>query len=271
MNASRLAVLGVALSSAVGAGVVALNLSAREPAEPIVITAPSEPTVKLAEVLVTTRDIPMGGAVEGGLGWQSWPEDALGPSLILRGNRPNAVEELGGTLARQSFVTGEPVREDKLVKSDRGFMSVVLPQGKRAIAVQIAAETAAGGFILPNDHVDMIMTRKRMKDGVPTGEVDTETVLSNIRVLAIDQAIDEKSGSRSVIGTTATLEVDPEQAEAVTAAQQMADRIVLTLRSLEDSVPGGKGYAAFLLAGEQRPSRVHVVRYGQTSDVTTRK
>ncbi|WP_152044531.1 Flp pilus assembly protein CpaB [Aureimonas psammosilenae] len=271
MNATRLLVLGVAVVSAGAAGIVALNMAAPEPMAPVVITEPGEPTVQLAEVLVTIRDIPMGGIVDGALGWQSWPQDALGPSLIRKSTRPDAVEELKGTIARQSFVTGEPVREEKLVKADRGFMSVVLPPGKRAVAIQIAADTAAGGFILPNDHVDIIMTRKRLSAGVVTGEVDTRTVLTNIRVLAIDQTIDESGGTKSVIGTTATLEVDPEQAEAVTAAQQMADRIVLSLRSLEDSVPGGKGYAAFLLAGEAKAGKVNVVRYGQSSEIVTRK
>lgn len=271
MNASRLAVLAVALLSAAGAGFVALNMSAREPLEPIVITAPSAPTVKLAEVLVATREISMGGAVGEALGWQSWPEEALGSAMILKSARPEAVEELKDSIARQSFVTGEPVREDKLVKSERGFMSVVLPQGKRAIAIPIAVETAAGGFILPNDHVDVIMARRKADPAGAMIGVDTQTILANIRVLAIDQTIEEQNGTKVVVGSTATLEVDPSQAEALTAAQQIADKLVLTLRSLEDSVPGGKGYAAFLLAGEPKSGKVRVVRYGQTLDVTTKK
>jgi pilus assembly protein CpaB len=270
MNASRLIVLGIAVASAAGAGYVALRMAARPPAEPVIVASQSEPAVKLAEVLVATRDVPMGSTVEGALGWQNWPEEAVGPALILRSTRPDAVEDLKTAVARASFAAGEPVRESKLVKSNAGFMSVVLPQGKRAVSVQIAAETAAGGFILPNDHVDVIMTRKIVKNGEATGRIDTETVLANIRVLAIDQTIEEKEGAKVVVGSTATLEVDPRQAEALTAAQQMADRLVLSLRSLEDSVPGGSGYAEFLLGGQPTGGKVRLVRYGQTIDVTTR-
>ncbi len=270
MNVSRLAVLGVALVSAAGAGYVALNLSTPPPAEPVIIAATNEPAVKLVEVLVTIRDVPMGSTVDDALGWQAWPEDALGPSLITKAMKPDAIEAFKGAIARQSFATGEPLRESKLVRSDRGFMSVVLPQGKRAVAVQIAAETAAGGFILPNDHVDVIMTHKLMKDGEPTGEFETETVLANLRVLAIDQTIEEQNGAKVVVGSTATLEVTSEQAEALTAAQQIASKLVLSLRSLEDSVPGGSGYAEFLLAGQPKNGKIRIVRYGRPADVTTR-
>ena len=98
----------------------------------------------------------------------------------------------------------------------------------------------------------------------------TETVLRNLRVLAIDQTIQEKDGEKVVVGSTATLEVDPDQAEALTAAAQMADRLVLSLRALADSVPGSPGYAAFLLAKENaQRGKVRVVRYGHTTDITT--
>lgn len=272
MNVSRLVVLGVALASAVAAGYVALQLSAQPAVEPIIVAAPAQPPAQLAEVLVTTRDVPMGTTLDGALGWQNWPEDAISPSLVIRAERPNAVEELQSSIARQSFSTGEPVRESKLVKSSSGFLSVVLPPGKRALAISISVETAAGGFILPNDHVDVIMTRKLVdKLGRPTNKIDTQTVLANVRVLAIDQTIEEKDGAKVVVGSTATLEVDPMQAEALTAAQQMADRLVLALRSLEDSVPGGTGYAAFLLSPEPTSSKVRVVRYGQTADINAKR
>ncbi|KAB0682705.1 Flp pilus assembly protein CpaB [Aureimonas leprariae] len=271
MNVSRLVVLGAALLAAVGAGYVALQFSTPPPAEPVIITAKTEPAVKLAEVLVATRDIAMGATVDGALGWQSWPQDALGPALITRTARPDAIESLKGVIARQSFATGEPVRDSKLVRTDHGFMSVVLPAGKRAMSVQISAETAAGGFILPNDHVDVIMTRKSLNGGQAGAQVETETVLANIRVLAIDQTIEEQEGAKVVVGSTATLEVDPKQAEALTAAQQIADRLVLSLRSLEDSVPGGSGYAAFLLAGEPKNGKVRVVRYGQPTEINAKR
>lgn len=278
MNLARLAVLGVAVAAAGGATLVALTLSSPPPPEPVIITAsPVEPPIKLTEVLVTTTDLPMGTAIKDSLGWQKWPVDGVGNSFILKSARPNAIEELKGSVARQSFFPGEPIREAKLIKADRGFMSAILPGGKRAVALQISADTAAGGFILPNDHVDVIMSRTKPVaptdpgEQPPPPEIETETVLTNIRVLAIDQTIEEQDGAKVVVGTTATVEVDPDQAEALTAAQQIAQRLVLALRSLEDSTPGTPGYAAFLLASEKRPGKIRIVRYGQTTDITTKK
>ncbi|MBC8129291.1 MAG: Flp pilus assembly protein CpaB [Rhizobiaceae bacterium] len=272
MKIARLAVIGVALLAATGAGFVALTMSAPEPVEPVIITAsPAEPPIKLTEVLVTERDMPMGTSVNDMLGWQKWPEDGVSSTFILRSARPDAIQELKGSVARQSFFAGEPIREAKLIKTDRGFMSAILPSGKRALAIQISADTSAGGFILPNDHVDVIMTRRKTDAGAETGELETETILSNLRVLAIDQTIEEQNGAKVVVGSTATLEVDPTQAEALTAAQPLAERLVLSLRALEDSVPGSAGYAAFLLESAKVPAKVRIVRYGKTTDITTKK
>lgn len=273
MNLARIAVVAVALVAAAGAGFVALNLSQPSPSEPVIITAaPAEPPIKLVDVLVTSTEVAMGGSIDAVLDWQKWPEEGLGPTLIVKRDRPDAIEELKGSIARQSFFAGEPVRESKLIRADRGFMSAILPAGKRAVAVQIAADTSAGGFVLPNDHVDIIMTRRTSSSDGRGEKVTTETVLRNLRVLAIDQTIEEKDGEKVVVGSTATLEVDPDQAEALTAAQQIADRLVLSLRSLADSVPGSPGYAAFLLAQENsQRGKIKVVRYGQSTDITTSK
>ncbi|MBB3952745.1 Flp pilus assembly protein CpaB [Aureimonas jatrophae] len=271
MSVVRVAIFGVAAVAAVGAGLVALKLSARTE-EPVIINAqPVEPPIKLVDVLVASRDIPMGGRVDDALDWMKWPEDGVSATLLRRDRRPDALAELKGSIARQSFFSGEPIREAKLIKSDRGFLSAILPEGKRAIAVSISTETAAGGFILPNDHVDVIMTRSREATPSQPAGIDTETVLKNLRVLAIDQNVEEKDGERVVVGSTATLEVDPKQAEALTAAARMTDRLILSLRSLSDSVPGSPGYAAFLLEQAKNPeaTRIRLVRYGKTSDVTT--
>ena len=271
MNLARIAVVAIALAAAAGAGFVALNLSQPAEVEPVIITAaPAEPPIKLADVLVTTKDLVMGEKINGTLGWQPWPEAGIGPTIITKAVRPDAIKELDGSIAKQAFFTGEPIREAKLIKADHGFMSAILPEGKRAIAIQIAADTAAGGFILPNDHVDVIMTRKIAATTDRPEQTRTETVLRNLRVLAIDQTIQEKDGEQVVVGSTATLEVDPDQAEALTAAQQIGDRLILSLRALADSVPGTPGYAAFLLAQEQaKRQKIKVVRYGQTTDITT--
>ncbi|SKA21833.1 Flp pilus assembly protein CpaB [Consotaella salsifontis] len=272
MKLARLAVMGIALLAAGGAALIALNMTSSNTGDPVVITAaPAEPPIKLTEVLVTSKDMPMGSTVDGMLAWQKWPEDGVSPDFILKSKRPDAIDELKGAVARQSFFASEPVRESKLIKTDHGFMSAILPSGKRAVAVQISADTSAGGFILPNDHVDVIMTRRNQNENAGN-QFDTETIIKNLRVLAIDQTIEEQNGTKVVVGSTATLEVTPEQAEALTVAQQVADKLVLSLRSLADSVPGTPGYAAFLLAQQNNePNKVRIVRYGQTVDITTKK
>lgn len=270
MKLARMAVFGIALLAALGAGLVAINLATPEPVEPIIITAPAAPPIALADVLVASRDLPMGESTEGAFSWQPWPQEGISENLILRDQRPDAIAELAGSVARSSFFAGEPVREGKLVRSDRGFMSAILPSGRRAVAISISTETSAGGFILPNDHVDVIMTRARPPvEGQPPS-YDTQTVLKNLRVLAIDQTVEEKEGERVVVGSTATLEVDAAQAEALTAAQRMAERLVLSLRSLADSVPGSPGYAAFLLEQQKRTTNteIRLVRYGKTTNLT---
>lgn len=265
MKLGRVVILAVAILAAVGAGFIAVNMATVRQPEPLIVQAPNEPQIELAEILVTSGTVATGANLGDAMTWRQWPVDGIDASFIRRDARPEAMEQLRSSVARQSFFDGEPVREAKLVQSDRGFLSAILPSGKRAVAIQISADTSAGGFILPNDHVDVIMTRQ------VDGRYDTETILRNLRVLAIDQTIEEQDGARVVVGSTATLEVEASQAEALTVAQQMADRLVLSLRSLADSAPGSKGYADFLLSKEEpERSRIRIVRYGQTTDITTK-
>lgn len=136
---------------------------------------------------------------------------------------------------RSPILTGEPIRRAKLVGAGQSFMSSILPSGKRAVATQVAADTSAGGFILPNDFVDLIMSRTVAATADSPERFITETVLKNIRVLAIDQNIQEdEEGRRVKVGETATLELTPEQSELLTVVQQTASRLTLALRSIAD-------------------------------------
>ena len=148
----------------------------------------------------------------------------------------------------------------RLVGFGKSFMSSILPSGKRAIATQISADTSAGGFILPNDFVDVIMTR-RTKDG-GADEFITETILGNVRVLAIDQTVKEEDGRQVVVGKTATLELAPEQAEVLTLAEQMGE-MSLALRSLADAAPGSEDDRVY------RSGSIKVVKFGVASQVMT--
>ena len=261
MKAARLVVLGVAV---VAGGVAALLAGRSEP--PPEAPAPQQAQIPSVEVLVAKGDIGLGQTVSGGdMQWVSWPANAASGNFITKTNRPDALESLAGAIARAPFVAGEPIRDAKLVQAKgSGFMAAILPPGMRAVSVGIAPETGAGGFILPNDRVDVILTqRDRAAEKVTGSEVQvSETILKNIRVLAIDQSVEEKNGQRVVIGKTATLELSPGQAESLTLAQKLGS-ISLALRSItdanakdEDDKSKGSG------------SGVNIVRFGVGTTVT---
>ena len=145
-------------------------------------------------------------------------------------------------------------------------MAAILPSGMRAISTEISAETGAGGFILPNDRVDVILSR-RDKAAEKTAGVEihtSETILKNVRVLAIDQMVEEKNGQRVVVGKTATLELNPSQAETLALAKQLGI-LSLALRSIVDA-----NAAAEADDGRGRSGSVNTVRFGVTTPTPTR-
>ncbi len=255
MKAARLVVLTVAIA----AGGVAAMLAGRSEKPPEVKTAPA-PQIATTDVLVAKGDIAMGQTVSrGDVRWQEWPANAATGNFIRRSDRPNAIEALSGSIARAPFVGGEPIREVKLVNAKgSGFMAAILPTGMRAISTQISPETGAGGFILPNDHVDVILTR-RETDKAAGGEThSSQTVLTNVRVLAIDQNVQEKDGQKVVVGKTATLELTPRQTETLALSQQLGT-LSLALRSIADARQDAP-QSEDTLGG--RRTGVNVVRFG---------
>jgi pilus assembly protein CpaB len=230
MKAARLVVLGVA----VVAGGVAALLASRSDKGPI----PEPVKLDMVDVLVAKADIGIGQAVAPqDMEWQTWPASNANPAFLRKNERPDAIEQISGSIARVPFSAGEPIREGKLIKvPGGGFLAAVLPGGMRAISTEISPETGAGGFILPNDHVDVILTRRDRSAEKTTGiEVITgETILTNARVLAIDQTVEEKNGQKVVVGKTATLELKPRQAETLALARQQGT-ISLALRSIVDT------------------------------------
>jgi len=270
MAASRLIILGVAVAAAGGAGYVAKNMMAAPPPK-VIVEGPKEPAIALTEVLVLDGDVPMGAPVGEQLEWQSWPSNGVYENFITRESEPEALEIYKGSIARVAMYAGEPLRKSKLVGEGQSFLSSILPTGYRAVATQISADTSAGGFILPNDYVDVIMTR-RSDTATTTAGFVTETILKNIRVLAIDQAIQEDEGGRRVkVGETATLELTPQQAEIITVAQQMADRLTLSLRSVADTREKITEEADYLVSGNGRRGTVRLIKSGQVSEVGARK
>jgi pilus assembly protein CpaB len=268
MKPARIAVIGVA----VVAGGLAALLAGRSdpPPEPIVIGREIVPeTLNTTDVLIVSSDVPMGGVIKiDDLKWQKWPTENA-HNFIQRSVTANAIDEISGSIARQSFVAGEPVRMQKIIKStNAGFMSAILPAGMRAIATEISAETGAGGFILPNDRVDVLLTRREAQNGTGKDEFVSSTILTNVRVLAIDQTVGEKDGQKVVVGRTATLELLPRQAEVLALARQMGT-LSLALRALVDSNLGGlAGSGPELgasLGGGNISTGMTVVRYGISS------
>ena len=155
--------------------------------------------------------------------------------MITKKARPQAIEELEGARARALLVEGEPVLDKKIVKKgDSGFLAAILPKGMRAVAVEVSVRTGAGGFILPNDRVDVLLTRKIGSDDERRSM--TETLLSNVRVLAMDQTFKiDKEGEQVADAKikTATLELEPAHAEILTLMEATGS-LTLVLRSLAD-------------------------------------
>jgi pilus assembly protein CpaB len=239
MKAARLVVLGVA----VAAGGIAAFLAAsnKEAAPP-----PPPPQVKLetVEVLVAKSDLSRGQVIEAAdIGWQTWPAAAANSSFIKKPEQPNAPEQFTGAIVRVGMLSGDPIRGPYVVMAKgSGFMAAVLPAGMRASAIDISPETSAGGFILPDDRVDVVLTRRDKSAEKQTGveKFVSDTILRNIRVLAVDQTIEDKSGVKTVLGKTATLEVTEQQAETLNLSHQMGT-ISLTLRSIRDSQTSAEG------------------------------
>jgi len=234
MISPRFIVLGVALLAGIAAAVLAYG-SRQRPSAPAPVA-----TSATTDVLVTATDIGVGDAVKpDNLRWQAWPADHLPDQAVTRRATPDAMAEFTGAMARTRLTRGEIVRRDTLVKpGTAGFMAAILPEGKRAVAISIdeRGESSAGNFILPNDRVDVISTIRLQNGGGDDGGQRTvsQTILQNIRVLAIGQAVQEKPGDRIAVGQTATLEVDPDQAELLVQAQR-SGQLSLVLRSIADA------------------------------------
>jgi pilus assembly protein CpaB len=259
MRPARIIILAVAVVSAGVAGFLALQV-ARGGSTSIIQTetvVEREPTIN---VLVAKGSLPVGARLSPDtMAWAAWPEGSIVEGFITDSDRPDAMDTLNGAIARMPIFNGEPIRQEKIADSSNRIMSSLLPAGKRAVATEISVATGAGGFILPNDRVDVIMVRKSGE-----GSYMTETVLSNVRVLAIDQQIQEnEDGSKSAVGTTATLELTPDQTKVIAVAQQMAERLSLALRSVADAQEPDTGGADYLLSGSDGMPLVQVIKTGE--------
>ena len=237
-NWLRLSILALALGSGYGALQLIDTPHPTQQSQAMPVSAPLPET---EDVLITQTDLPLGHVLTANdMIWMAWPKSLVSDQAIRRSHMPQAREDMAGAILRASFIKGEPMRTEKITfGKSAGVLAAILPAGARAMAISIDAQgaTTAGGFILPNDRVDVIRTIVRPDPaGKNEGVIQSETAISNLRVLAIGQNIQEKNGERVITGTTATLEVDPQQAEILAQAQR-SGQISLALRSLKDATP----------------------------------
>lgn len=264
MNTARIIVLVVA----VGAGGIAAYLASGTGQPPQDNAVAPAPQIETTDILVSGRDVALGQALtEADFRWQSWPKSSVISTFITRAGNQNAPKQLAGTIARAPIIAGEPIREIKLVRADgSGFMAAILPEGMRAVSTEISPETGAGGFILPNDRVDVILSRRNTGgQGAESEQPLSQIILSNVRVLAIDQTVEEKfdkAGNKTVIGKTATLELTPAQTETLAMARQ-SGVISLALRSLADASKANNAN----VKPESETSSVNMVRFGVSTKV----
>lgn len=247
MNITRIAVLGVALAA--GAGAFVLMMGQNQQTAPVQIVEPvKEKTVR---VLVADRDFERGERLDAeSTKWVSWPEKALSPSFVVEGAASQ--EDLAGAVARTLIVKGEPIVEAKIVRAeDSGLMAAILEPGMRAVTQRVSAETAAGGFILPGDRVDVLFT-----EGGRGDKGRTRTLFENVRVLAVGTVYDETPETPNIDGGNVTLEFSPSDAEAFISARSTGE-ISLALRSVFQ--PKGD-----VENQTRNSSDVTVIRYGRS-------
>jgi pilus assembly protein CpaB len=239
MKTARLAVLGVALVAGIGAAVLATE------SKPPQIAAGPPPSTD--GVLVAARELTFGAAVDASdLRWEDWPKDHIPEGLVRKSASPGGVEELQGSIVRSNFQMGEPLRRDRLAKGPHsGFLAAVLAKGSRAVAINIDTQgsSTAGGFILPEDRVDVIhiFPGEDAAHKIVANSYVSETILTNIRVLAIGPNFQEKNGERTMTGVNATLELTPPQAETVVLAQRTG-QLSLALRGMTDKNEASEQY-----------------------------
>jgi pilus assembly protein CpaB len=254
----RAQLLGVAIAGVCGLaaffGVMSL---VNKPAKVV----KEEVTTDITQVLVARSEIGL-GQITGpeSFRWHDWPRNAVSPSYIQRSTRPNAIKDLENSVARAPLLAGEPVTASKLVKpGEGGVLAAILPAGMRAISTRIKEETGVGRLILPNDHVDVILTqRRRSRNG--GDDFVSDTLFRNVRVLAIGQLIEAKDGKKLAEGNTATLELTPRQTELLALANSMGE-ISLSLRSIADMRAKDEATPA----SDKRANSIRVLRYGVKS------
>lgn len=274
MKPARIIVICVAAVAAIGLALVVRAMGSPSNSPAAVAAAAPAPARPMARVLVAAKDLQPGQRLtEADMDWKDWPVDEVNPAFITDGTTPlptagtapdaapaappegavasvtrvanelatgGAKADYVGSVVREPILAGEPIVARKIVRAgDSGYMAAYLEPGMRAMAIRVTVETAAGGFILPGDRVDVLLTRETTLSNVGAQEGDrskfaSSTVMQNIKVLAIDQSTRAGDDEQAVVGATATLEVGPRDAEALALAKSEGE-LSLVLRSYADT------------------------------------
>jgi pilus assembly protein CpaB len=275
MNMPRMLILAVAAIAAGAAALLARSLLGG--GTPAAVAKPA-PMIATSEVLVAASVIQPGQKLNPMLvRWQRWPTSNIDASFITHRQQPNIALAVNNTVARAPIMAGEPLSGSKIVHSDTaGFMAATLGAGMRAVSIPITTESGAGGFILPNDRVDLLMS-VQVSDNPK--RFQARVVLANIRVLAVDQTIKQDQNQKVVLAKTATLELTPAQARAVVRAQSTG-MLSLALRPLSDSNVAVASVQQPVVAPAQAPQSaeedapgdsITVIRFGVEGSVNGKK
>jgi pilus assembly protein CpaB len=250
MKASRLMLLVVALVAGGMAAFLATRGARPEPrsaTEVAIQPAPAPVKAPTERVLVAKTTIGVGEHISpAALEWVDWPVKSMQPDYLTEASDPNAIKTLTGSLARAEVLAGEPIRPQKILKSDGSYLSAVLGEGMRAVSVAVAADSASGGFISPNDRVDVVLTRQMAPSELSKPVMQSEVILRNVRVLAINANLGNSTkdapASKDAASAqpdmfkgqgTATLALDAAQSVVIINAAS-AGRLSLALRSAAD-------------------------------------
>lgn len=264
MKSSRVIVFGIAALAGGIAWLAVSNLAAPPPAPEPVATAPS---INTTRILVARHDLGIGERLTpSSMEWQEWPAANVADAFIAEDRVPDALREYDQGIVTAPVYAGEPLRAPVVATAGRGFMSAILPSGRRAVSIRVETAARAAGFILPNDRIDVILTRSERGSSADGGSLFTsETILQNVRVLAIDQTFEERDGEKFVTGEIATLELSPGELELIALANQMG-QLSLALRSIADLEEGNEDVSEDverLLRGDgNRDGSVRMIRFG---------
>jgi len=235
-SALRLSIITVFLLATTALGLIAYIMNRPNP----VAQFTEKASAPLTRYLVAARPL-KAGTLTRDEDFRSEPLDSV-PSGAIR-DTPDDRVRLLGSLVRKNLDTGSPVTSGNVLpRGDRGFLASVLEPGTRAISIKVNAESGVSGLIMPGDYVDVVLTQVAEKADLARRAL-SETLLHNVRIIAIDQEIQGGQTNKATAGKvaqTVSLQLEPEQVQRIEVAKHLgtlslAMRAAVELRDTADS------------------------------------